>query len=45
MATVSPPLQMIECGEQAAKHFAFDVGHINLNHGQLNRPHVLGCDS
>ena len=25
--------QMIECGEEAAKHFAFDEGYINLNHG------------
>ncbi|KAI4738353.1 PLP-dependent transferase [Aureobasidium sp. EXF-12298] len=24
---------MIECGAEAAKHFAFDEGYINLNHG------------
>ena len=23
----------IECGEEAAKHFAFESGYINLNHG------------
>ena len=25
--------QQIECGEAAAKHFAFDEGYRNLNHG------------
>lgn len=26
-------LKPIECGEEAAKHFAFDTGYLNLNHG------------
>lgn len=26
-------IRTIECGEDAAKHFAFDSGYINLNHG------------
>lgn len=25
----------IECGEDAAKHFAFESGYINLNHGEF----------
>lgn len=25
----------IECGEEAAKHFAFERGYINLNHGEF----------
>ncbi|KAI4853311.1 PLP-dependent transferase [Aureobasidium sp. EXF-8845] len=33
MATEAPLPQTIECGEEAAKHFAFDKGYINLNHG------------
>lgn len=37
-------IQMIECGEEAAKHFSFDEAYINLNHGQLNRPGTLDYD-
>jgi hypothetical protein len=40
MATETPCSRTIECGEEAAKHFAFDAGYINLNHGQLNQ-HVV----
>lgn len=25
----------IECGEEAAEHFAFEHGYINLNHGEF----------
>lgn len=30
----APYLSTIECGREAAKHFAFDKGYINLNHGE-----------
>jgi hypothetical protein len=44
MATEIPSLQTIECGKEAAKHFAFDAGYINLNHGQLDQHNTLLCD-
>jgi len=37
-------LKTIECGQEAAKHFAFVEGYVNLNHGQLNRPNTLNYD-
>lgn len=35
-------LGSIECGEEAAKHFAFADGYKNLNHGwsRLNNKHI-----
>lgn len=36
----------IECGQEAAKHFAFDEGYINLNHGSSPFPNNRGsCSS
>lgn len=32
--TSSSDLESIECGEQAAKHFAFEEGYLNLNNGR-----------
>ena len=36
----------IECGEDAAKYFAFEDGYRNLNHGEvakLNHIHLQRC--
>lgn len=30
----------IECGKEAAKHFAFGDGYRNLNHGRSRQPSV-----
>lgn len=37
-------LAPFECGEEAAKHFAFDVDYLNLNHGSYGSTPVEVMD-
>lgn len=34
-------IEGIECGKEAAKHFAFDKSYRNLNHGELYLPYAV----